>query len=432
MGKQNSQFKRLVAFSVKELRLLRNSFLRHKFLYLFLTFSFLLVCGMGVKISKNLKDISKSTRRSHKFLTKYRPDLSNDPPAKESSKLPLFCGNLKRVPLGDEVGLVKNVKTLSISGVQAPYNASIIESENNEYLLFFRYDLLGDVKIASKIKKPYRTYIASVKLDREFNQIGSPTVINTESDFSEDPRVVQIEGDYFLVYNDLEQGTPVECRTMRVACLNKQDLKVKYRLNLDLNFQILEKNWVPFVHQDSTQNPQLYFGYSISPHKILKLNNLKQNLMTGFVFPNKVALQNLKWNGKWGHPRGGTPARLVDGEYLAFFHSSFKDAKSMMFYYVMGAYTFENHPPFRITRISKFPITFKSMYDTPYANTASLSKRVIFPSGYVIEKKEGKEWIHISCGENDSGVKIVTLDKEALFKYLEPVSSEKNNSGNSF
>jgi hypothetical protein len=84
----------------------------------------------------------------------------------------------------------------------------------------------------------------------------------------------------------------------------------------------------------------------------------------------------------------------------------------------MGAYTFEAHPPFRITGISNHPILFRGIFDTPYINTASLDKRVIFPSGFVLEKQQNKELIHVACGENDSAVKIITLDKEKLIKSM--------------
>jgi predicted GH43/DUF377 family glycosyl hydrolase len=84
----------------------------------------------------------------------------------------------------------------------------------------------------------------------------------------------------------------------------------------------------------------------------------------------------------------------------------------------MGAYTFEEKPPFRVTAISHYPILFKGIYDSPILNTASPKKRVIFPCGFVEEKRDGKELIHISCGENDTATKIVTVDKKALFKSL--------------
>jgi predicted GH43/DUF377 family glycosyl hydrolase len=87
----------------------------------------------------------------------------------------------------------------------------------------------------------------------------------------------------------------------------------------------------------------------------------------------------------------------------------------------MGAYTFEAKPPFRITAVSTAPILFDGIYDTPALNTASPDKYVIFPCGFAIEKKEGKTLIHLGCGENDSAIKIVTMDKDELVKSLHKV-----------
>ncbi|MBX9744839.1 MAG: hypothetical protein K2X08_06490 [Chlamydiales bacterium] len=84
----------------------------------------------------------------------------------------------------------------------------------------------------------------------------------------------------------------------------------------------------------------------------------------------------------------------------------------------MGAYTFKAEPPFTITRMSPQPILFRGIFDTPIANTAQDWKRVIFPSGFVLEKQQDRELIHLACGENDCAIKIVTFDKKALLDSL--------------
>jgi predicted GH43/DUF377 family glycosyl hydrolase len=109
----------------------------------------------------------------------------------------------------------------------------------------------------------------------------------------------------------------------------------------------------------------------------------------------------------------------VGGEYLGFFHSCFMDQKSNLLWYVMGAYTFEDQAPFRITGISPYPILFKDIYQTPIIHTGCIEKRVIFPSGYILEKQGDKELIHLACGENDCSVKIVTIDKDKLIQGME-------------
>ncbi|MBU6149585.1 MAG: hypothetical protein KGQ54_05265, partial [Verrucomicrobia bacterium] len=114
-----------------------------------------------------------------------------------------------------------------------------------------------------------------------------------------------------------------------------------------------------------------------------------------------------------------TPCILVDGQYVGFFHSFFRENKKI--WYVMGAYTFESSPPFRITACSSHPICFKGMYKTKIKNTGSTRKPVVFPSGIILAKEEGRDVLHVACGDNDCGIKIVTFDKEALLKNLEPI-----------
>ena len=90
-------------------------------------------------------------------------------------------------------------------------------------------------------------------------------------------------------------------------------------------------------------------------------------------------------------------------------------------WYAMGAYTFETKAPYRITSISTAPILFKGIYDTPVKNTASSKKKSIYPAGITLAKEDGKEVVHVSCGENDSTVKVITFYKEELLKSLKQV-----------
>lgn len=121
-----------------------------------------------------------------------------------------------------------------------------------------------------------------------------------------------------------------------------------------------------------------------------------------------------------GKPRGGSAAKIVGNEYLAFFHSSFCDDDGIN-WYIMAAYTFEAKPPFRITAVSNYPILFKGIYDSPPLNTANPLARCVFPGTFACETRDGKELIHLPCGENDSAVKIITIDKVALLKSMKKI-----------
>jgi predicted GH43/DUF377 family glycosyl hydrolase len=165
----------------------------------------------------------------------------------------------------------------------------------------------------------------------------------------------------------------------------------------------------------------VYLGYSINPHKVLKLDDPKINAVTHLIFPNLSLYNKLFWSNLWGDSvRGGTPAKKVDDIYLSFFHTFFVDENNSA-WYNMGAYTFEDKAPFRINAISNYPILYKGIYDSPPINTADPKKRVVFPAGFVTDREEGRDVIHVVCGENDCAIKVVTMDKEILLKGLKKI-----------
>ena len=340
------------------------------------------------------------------FNTPYKP-----------SKVRL-CKRLLDIPFGEDLDLVVRVKKISLDKIRTPYNASLIEHKDG-YLLFFRYDVKQPIRLLNH-HMPFRTYIGAVRLDEEFNQTGPIQTIDTESHFSEDPRVLRMGRDLFLSYNDMERN-PVYSRSIRMARLDPESLSVKYILNLDQHIQPVEKNWTQFVYENEEGESLMYFNYSFNPHKIVALKDIRSNVLSHESYPNSLCLQKISWEKDWGILRGGTPARLVDGQYLAFVHSSFKEAGRV--WYVMAAVTFDPHPPFRINAISRFPILFDGIYDTPAEHTAPKMIRCLFPSGFAMGWEDGREVIHVSCGENDCAVKIVTLDKDILMETLVPVHS---------
>jgi len=366
-----------------------------------------------IKLSNKLKSLVHYSKRSYRFLS--ATDIQKAEFFKDAPEDYFLCSRLQMIPFGEETGVVKRVKKIELKEIATPYNASLIEDENG-YLLFFRYDIKQKKKYGGLIF-PLKSYIGVAALDKEFNQVKEVVTIDTKSDYSEDPRIIRMGKDLFLSYNDLAENS-VYSRTMRLSCLEPNDFSVKYSVDLDQHIQPIEKNWVPFTVAEGNSE-HIFFGYSLNPHKILKMNDPKINELQHLVFSNEVCLQDLPWHKNWGILRGGTPPKLVDGRYLAFFHSCFKEDDKK--WYVMGAYTFDPVPPFRINAMSKYPIIFKGIYDTPPQNTSHNQLRCIFPAGFALGKEDGKDVIHVSCGENDCAVKIVTLDKELLLKSLSPI-----------
>lgn len=329
---------------------------------------------------------------------------------------------LRNIPLAENEGVILDVKNISLRNITAPYNPALIESADH-FLLFFRYDVFDH-----KCPEPFFSNIGCAELDKEFKQTAKEVVrIDTKSGFSEDPRIVQVGDEFFLLFNDKdpEKGKPLspensKPRTMHLASLNLQDLSVDYVTNLDIKRKPVEKNWVPFEYAEPGQQAALYVEYERMPHEIFKVLDPKVNKIEQVVQPELNAFSQYHWPKIWGKPRGGTTARKVGDEYLAFFHSSFRDTEEIS-WYVMGAYTFEAKPPFRITSISHYPILFKGIYDSPPLNTADPCLRCIFPAGFALETRDGRELIHVACGENDSAVKVITLDKLALLKSMKRI-----------
>jgi len=322
-----------------------------------------------------------------------------------SGRLPL---QIKHLPFADEEGVVLSVRPLPIPGVIAPHNGSLVE-RGDHYLLFFRYD----TPVVGKEEVPYYSHIGCLEMDRNFAPLAPYFTVDTQSSFSEDPRGVCVDGSYYVVYNDSIPNMWKK-RGIRVANIDLETKKTRSILQFERKRFSTEKNWMPFF----PDGKNLHFVYTISPHDIYRLKTPGQSSLAKVVDLKEVPeLSSSDWPEKWGVPRGGTPPRLVDGEYLSFFHSSFEDMRGVV-WYIMGAYTFEPTAPYRITKISRYPILFKGIYDTPHENTSNPKVRCIYPAGFVLDNRDGKELIQLSCGENDSAIKILPLDKKKLMESL--------------
>ncbi|MFA5250542.1 MAG: hypothetical protein WC371_03955 [Parachlamydiales bacterium] len=328
-------------------------------------------------------------------------------------KIPQLPFDLQNIPLAEESNLVIGIKEVQIRGVPAPYNASLIKSGPN-YLIFFRYDV-----IVQNTVQPFFSYIGCAELDGNFEQTEKEFVrLDTQSNFSEDPRALWIGRELYVIYNDLHSSNPL-CRSMHLANVDPQSLKVNFVTELDLQMQHIEKNWIPFEYPENSQY-SLYFEYHLNPHTILKLPDPKTNSLAPLIFPNYSASIKSPWPLRWGEIQGGSTALQADGQYLGFFHSKFKD-KDNFSWYLIGAYTFENRPPFRLSAISNYPIFFNGIYSSVPVHTANPLTRCLFPCGFVIENQKGRELVHLACGENDSHIKIITFDKKVLLKSLKKI-----------
>jgi predicted GH43/DUF377 family glycosyl hydrolase len=328
---------------------------------------------------------------------------------------PFFSG-ASLIDLEDRIGdFVVETKKLDIPGFPEAFNPSIIRWRG-KLLLSFRF-----YHPETRSTNP----IGLVHLDDEFRPIGSPQVLEIpfkdpySIDRRQDPRLIAAGEHLFLVYNNmLEPPVKPEIRRMVIAELffdgalffgGHPDCFIHFD---DESPERTEKNWVPFVHDGA-----LLLARTINPHCIL--HPLLGRDCCETLYSTRFSIP---W--KWGVPRGGTPALLVDGEYLAFFHSStnlrtvHSDGKLMQHYF-MGAYTFSGSPPFKMTRISQEPIVGINFYHgLEYQTWKPL--RVVFPAGYVFDD----EFIWVAYGRQDHEVWIVKLDRKKLLDSLVPVTDQ--------
>lgn len=158
--------------------------------------------------------------------------------------------SLKGIPFADALNVVLEVTQVDIEGIEFPYNASIIEYKD-AYRLFFRYDTKKERDIAC------------IELDRTFHPDSKGYVqIATHSRHSEDPRVLQMDDELFLIYND-SWGYSNRC--MFVAILDPETLQTRRVVRMP-NFRLpgvitrgIEKNWSPFIGYDENGYRSLSF-----------------------------------------------------------------------------------------------------------------------------------------------------------------------------
>ncbi len=297
------------------------------------------------------------------------------------------------------------------------FNPSIIQWKG-KYLLSFR--------VIEDPDHSFNSELGLVWLNESFKPIGTPQLIEIR-DFGssvpargEDARLIT-EGDkLYFIYSDCDD--PLISRggfrvfisqvdeNEGVFTLKKQE-KLIYFEGEDPS--VREKNWVPFIYQN-----ELYLAYSIVPHIIFK-PLFGTNSCETFCKSKSY----LHWD--WGEIRGGTPAHLVRGEYLAFFHSSKYLVSDLSYnksiaHYFMGAYTYEKEPPFRLTSISSKPIVGKNFYKGPLYKPYWKPIRCVFPCGYVHDD----QYIWVAYGRQDHEMWLAKIEIDGLLNSLIPVDSK--------
>ncbi len=303
---------------------------------------------------------------------------------------------------------ILDTKQIHIPKYPDAFNPSIVRYQDSILLVFRIRDPLSKTT----------NQIGLIELDNKFKPISKPYVVEIRNQISgqsmaQDPRIITIGDELFMVYNDMLGSARKGFRRMLIGKM-EFDGKRFYIENPEVlnnfdqeNKSRHEKNWTPFVYED-----QLMLIYSLQPHTILKPIAFENRCETQGSTVNKAP-----W--KYGELRGGSQAFLVGDEYLSFFHSA-KEMKTVQSdgkripHYFMGAYTFEKDAPHAIKSISKKPIIGKNFYNGPSHKTWK-PLRVVFPGGFIFDDQH----IFVAYGRQDHEIWIVTMDRAALLKSLD-------------
>jgi predicted GH43/DUF377 family glycosyl hydrolase len=270
------------------------------------------------------------------------------------------------------------------------------------------------------LKKPWISYVGIVLLDSSFQPITKPQLLDLRHgntripSQTEDARIFSYKEDLYIIYNDNDYLTNPSLHERREMYIAKIELlenqfiasnPIKLFHPDHYQTRLWEKNWSPFVWND-----QFLLSYSLNPHEVVTID-----WSSGHCLPLFNTEASIEW--PWGEIRGGTPALLVDGEYLAFFHTykvmvSKASNNKKLYHYFMGAYMFSADPPFNFTRVSTMPINDKTFYVQ-----SKKPKRVIYPGGFILSGDK----IFLAYGKDDCEVWIAVIDKEQLINSLAPI-----------
>ncbi len=244
----------------------------------------------------------------------------------------------------------------------------------------------------------------------------------------EDPRIHTVNGEFYITYNDepfahihkKNETSNLLKRRMYVGKLNIEQASLQNIHEVPsggIPQTPREKNWMPFEYPE--KNGDLHYIYNTFPYAIIKVKNSNNQLLSSVYNTKSQLIYNIWERHIWGSIKGGTPARLIDDVYLTFFHAWHPCPDGKNYYYVMGAYTFEAKPPFRILQVTPNPVLFKEAYS---ANHRTDNVHTVYPSGFAIEKQKEKTTLHISCGENDTSTRIVSIDWKTLLQDMVSIS----------
>lgn len=217
----------------------------------------------------------------------------------------------------------------------------------------------------------------------------------------EDPRLFVHQGKLHVSYIGV-QGVRGGIVTNQMYARLSDDLKVEEIFYPHYAGRAAwEKNWQFFSSGDV-----LYAVYSVSPHRILKVEKNTATLV-------HQSQADWKWSG--GYLRGGASPVLVGDRWVSWFHGA-KQIAGWRFYNV-GVYTFSATAPFQILSATPDPLAWAELRTKPTDVWAA----VVFPCGAVLEDGQWK----VSMGIHDRTSEVWTYSASHVNKLLRDVVSNE-------
>ena len=245
---------------------------------------------------------------------------------------------------------------------------------------------------------------------------GSPDTVKYLN--GENPRIWVHEDKLHIVYNYINLHE-WKSRRMMMAVMSTSDFAVDrvYTFNTENAPYLPQKNWTPF-----TFDHHVYFIYIMQPHQILAISGSHHQeksrgpwrTLTATLAASSM-ITDFVW--RYGEMRGGSPAHLVDGKYLTFFHSSKITLPNNKLRYFMGAYTFSAEPPFHMLSITATPIIEKRIYIGRESGTGP--DYIIYPTSFYVEGDK----IMVYYGRQDNEMWMMVLNKTDFMQSLTPVKT---------
>lgn len=225
-----------------------------------------------------------------------------------------------------------------------------------------------------------------------------------------------------------------------------------------------EKNWSPFIFQDS-----LYFIYQLNPLIIRSINKTinsiydegqlmkfqsKGNRYVPYIissqYKDNILCESIPSKGHsiYGMYRLTTPLLYIRGRYLGFHHYKLYSKMNTIphngQYYFMGAFTIKEVKKqdkddmyFQVSQISSFPITSNKYFKT----SSDTSLFIVYPLDYWLEDGYDNTLIDthsldyiephpeltqvvICVGINDSNMKLVRISLDELLDSMNEISTD--------